>query len=249
MHQENIFSLKGKSILITGASSGIGSVVAKMAAGYGATLIITGRNKQRLQETYNNLAGSGHRFICADLTKKEDLDVLALSVDQLDGIVFGAGVIDYMIAKNIDTQAMEEVLDVNYKSQISLYQQLHLNKKIKKGASMVFISSVSALAAVPATLAYAASKAAINSSVRILASELAKLAIRVNSISPGLIESPMLEKSVIGNEYMEDNKSKYPLGPGKPEDVAYAAVFLLSDASRWITGINMIVDGGYMLKN
>ncbi|MFA5848434.1 MAG: SDR family oxidoreductase [Bacteroidales bacterium] len=249
MSQDNIFSLQGKSILVSGASSGIGRTIAIILSRQGANVFITGRNEQRLMETSRKLDGSGHNVIIADLTRGYDLQKISDKVTPLDGIVFCAGIIDYMIAKNIDMTSLDDIMTVNFKSQIALYQKLHQNRKLNKNSSLVFISSVSAISAVPATLAYAASKAAINSSVRILASELAKSKIRVNSISPGLIESPLLQNSVLEKESIETSFSKYPLGPGKEEDVANTAVFLLSDASRWITGTTIIVDGGYMLNN
>ncbi len=249
MSQDNVFSLQGKSILVSGASSGIGRTIAVSLSRQGANVFITGRNEQRLMETSRKLDGAGHSTIIADLTRTYDLQKISDKVAPLDGIVFCAGIIDYMIARNIDMTSLDDIMSVNFKSQIALYQKLHQNRKLNKNASLVFISSVSAISAVPATLAYAASKAAINSSVRILAAELAKSKIRVNSISPGLIESPLLQNSVLEKESIETSFSKYPLGPGKEEDVANAAVFLLSDASRWITGTTILVDGGYMLNN
>jgi NAD(P)-dependent dehydrogenase (short-subunit alcohol dehydrogenase family) len=242
------FTLNNKKVLVSGASSGIGEIISKKLSDQGASLIITGRDETRLQETLISLKGENHKLILADLTKKDDLQTLVLDCEQLDGVVFCAGIIHYMSAKQLDLSSLEELFNINFKSQIALYQQLHINKKIKKNASLVFISSVSALSAVPATLAYSASKAAINSSVRVLASELSKLGVRVNSISPGLIETPLLENTFLNKEVFEKNAAKYPLGPGKGEDVANAAIFLLSNASRWITGIDLIVDGGYMLR-
>ena len=242
------FTLNNKKVLVSGASSGIGKVISKKLSEQGASLIITGRDETRLQETLISLEGENHTLILADLTKKDDLQKLALDCEQLDGVIFCAGIIHYMSAKQLDLSSLEDIFNINFKSQIALYQQLHINKRIKQNASLVFISSVSALSAVPATLAYSASKAAINSAVKVLASELSKLRIRVNSISPGLVETPLIEKTVLSKEAFEKTILKYPLGAGKAEDIANAAVFLLSDASRWITGIDLIVDGGYMLR-
>ncbi len=242
------FTLNNKKILVSGASSGIGKIISKKLSEQGASLIITGRDKLRLQETLVSLKENNHKLILADLTKKDDLQKLAIDCEQLDGVVFCAGIIHYMSAKQLDISSFEDLFNINVKSQIALYQQLHINKRIKQNASLVFISSVSALSAVPATLAYSVSKASINSAVRVLASELSKLGIRVNSISPGLVETPLLEKSVVSKEVFGKTILKYPLGPGKAEDIANAVVFLLSNASRWITGIDLIVDGGYMLR-
>jgi len=244
----NPFATKNKRILVTGASSGVGKIISGKLSKQGASLIITGRDETRLRDTLISLEGENHQLILADLTKKEDLQRLSINCEQLDGVVFCAGIINYMSTKQLDLSSLEELFNINFMSQIALYQQLHLNRRIKQNASLVFISSISALSAVPATLAYSASKAAINSAVKVLASELSKLGVRVNSISPGLIETPLLENTFLNKEVFEKNAAKYPLGPGKCEDVANAAIFLLSDASRWITGIDMIVDGGYMLR-
>nr|WP_320038361.1 SDR family oxidoreductase [uncultured Bacteroides sp.] len=242
------FSLKDKRILVTGASSGIGKVIAQQLSYQGAILVITGRNQKRLIETFDSLHGDNHKMISADVTITEDLNRLAAINEILDGVVFCAGIIDYMPAKHINLDSLNKTLDVNFKSQIVLYQQLHINKRINKGASLVFISSVSSLSGVAGTLAYSASKAAITSSVRVLASELAKLRIRVNSISPGLVETPLLETTNLDQNPLDLDKMKYPLGTGEAIDIANASIFLLSDASRWITGIDLVVDGGYMLR-
>lgn len=242
------FKLEDKKILVTGSSSGIGKSISLKLSERGANLIITGRNKDRLEDTFNRLEGNDHELISADLTLQSDLARVAIESDQLDGVVFCAGIVQYMPAKQLDLSSLDEIFNVNFKSQIALYQQLHINKKIKKNASLVFVSSISALSAVPATLAYATSKAAINSAVRILASELSKLGVRVNSISPGLIETSLLDNSGLDKGIFDKNATKYPLGSGKCDDVANAAIFLLSDASRWITGIDLVVDGGFMLR-
>lgn len=242
------FSLHNKKILVTGASSGIGKIIAEKLSEKGATLTITGRNELRLRTTLENLNGDCHQSLIADLTNSTELQSLAEKTDRLDGVVFCAGIVQYMPVKHLNLSSLDEIFDVNFKSQIALYQQLHSKKKISQHASLVFISSISAVSAVPATLAYATSKAAINSAVRILASELSKLGVRVNSISPGLIETPLLENTFLNKEVFEKNAVKYPLGPGQCEDVANAVIFLLSDASRWITGTDLIVDGGYMLR-
>lgn len=249
MYFDNIFSLEGKKILVTGASSGIGKTIANTLSQQKASVVLSGRDVIKLQDTMSSLIGNSHHIITADLTKQEDLQNLSKKIEPLDGVIFCAGIIYYMIAKNIDMQSFENVMNVNYKCQIALYQQLHINKKLKKNSSLVFISSVAALSAVPATLAYAASKASINSSVKILAKELSKVGIRVNSISPGLIETSLFDASALEKESIDMNLGKYPLGLGKAEDVANTAVFLLSDASRWITGTNIIVDGGYLLND
>jgi NAD(P)-dependent dehydrogenase (short-subunit alcohol dehydrogenase family) len=241
------FSLKGKRVLVTGASSGIGKEISLRLSQQEAKLIITGRNPQKLNETFSVLWGTGHQQEICDLTQLIDINSLVEHSTSLDGVIFCAGIIEYMPAKQINENMLNSTIKLNFESQILLYQSLHDQRKLKIGASLVFISSVSALSAVPATLAYAASKAAINSSVRVLATELAKYKIRVNSISPGLIKSPFLNK--LEEQTLLENEKKYPLGFPEESDVSNAVIFLLSDASRHVTGINLVVDGGYLLHN
>lgn len=243
------FSLEGKNILVTGASSGIGRVIALSLSNNGAKVAITGRNKENLIATYNQLSiNATHFIITADLNRADDIDNLSEAMPVLDGVVFCAGAIEYIPAKQITVEGIDSIMDINFKSQIMLYKALHGKRKIAKSSSLIFISSISSQTATPATLVYAASKAAIISSVRVLASELSKLKIRVNSISPGLIKTPLLEIAAVEKEKFAENEVRYPLGLCEAEDIANAAVFLLSDASKKITGINLVVDGGYLLK-
>ena len=243
------FSLEGKTILVTGASSGIGRVVAISLSRNGARVVITGRNKGRLNETYGHLSkNESHSIVIADLISLGDVDKLSESMPMLDGVAFCAGAIEYVPAKQISTEGLDSIMDINFKSQIMLYKALHSKRKIVKNSSLVFIASISSQTATPATLAYAASKAAIISSVRVLASELSKLKIRVNSVSPGLVKTPLLENSIVEMEKFAENEARYPLGLCDAEDVANAVIFLLSNASKKITGTDLIIDGGYLLK-
>ena len=244
------FSLEGKTILVTGASSGIGQTIALFLSHNGAKVAISGRNKDRLTATYECLSpNETHLITTADLNNADEIDNLSETMPVLDGVVFCAGAIEYHPAKQITVENLNAIMDINFKSQIMLYKALHSKRKIAKNASLVFISSIAAQMATPATLVYAASKAAIISSVRVLASELSKLNIRVNSISPGLVKTPLLEKSEVEKEIFAENEAKYPLGLCEVEDIANAVLFLLSDASKKITGIDLVVDGGYLLKH
>ena len=243
------FSLEGKTILVTGASSGIGHAIAISLSFNGAKVVITGRNKERLIATNDCLSKHvTHFLITADLTQEDEIEKLSEEIPVLDGIVFCAGVIEYTPAKQITIESIDSVMNINFKSQIMLYKALHSKRKIAKKSSLVFISSIAAKMATPATLVYAASKAAINSAIRVLASELSKMKIRVNSISPGLVKTPLLENSSIEREIMIENETRYPLGLCEVEDIANASIFLLSNASKKITGTDLIVDGGYLLK-
>ena len=245
----NLFDLSGKTILITGASSGIGRQIAISAAEHGAAIVITGRNEARLTETQQMANGNG-TILIADLTNDSNITDLVKQLPELDGVVFCAGVAEYIPLRFINAEKIRNIFSVNFDSQVILTQQLIKSKKIKKSGSLVYISSISSKIGVPATALYAASKAAINSFVKIVASEVAGMKIRVNSICPGLIKTQMLEnaKEVMTDEMLHDNEKEYLLGIGTPIDVAGPTLFLLSDASKWITGTEMIVDGGLTVK-
>ncbi len=247
---KNAFSLIGKNILVTGASSGIGNSISLVLDSFGANLFIVGRNSKRLNIAYDEIKNQKKNKYLCDITQASDLDKLVTDLPLVDGVVFCAGIIDYLPGKFVSKERITNIFSINYDAQILLYQKLHNSKKINKNASLVFISSISSQIGIPGTLLYASSKAAINASVRVLASELAPKRVRVNSISPGMIRSPMIENAeqVVDKKSFDKKEIEYPLGYGEPKDVAYAVTYLLSDASRWITGINLIVDGGFTLK-
>ena len=240
--------LKGKHILVTGASSGMGRVFARMISDEGAILSLTARDDNRLTETMESLSGDGHDKIICDLTDDGQLKTLVSCLDPIDGAVFCAGINHYMPAKFLKQDVVEEMFKVNFYSSIFLTQLLLRKKLINKGASLVYIASLSANLGVPGTLSYASSKAALISAVKVLASELAPLGIRVNAISPGIVRTEMLSGTNIEEEAFEEQAKNYPLGLGTPEDVGNAVLFHLCDGSRWLTGNNLVIDGGYSLK-
>ena len=239
---------KGKTILVTGATSGIGLSIVKVLASRNATLILTARNEDRLKKTILELGGDVHRYIVADLVNNDQVNDLAGMLPKLDGIVFCAGYNEYIPIKFIKKENADKIFDLNYFSTLYLLQKLLKNKLLNKGASLVFISSISSLLGVPATALYAASKAAVNATVRVLASELAPQKIRANAICPGIVITPMLQQDNIDMEQLMEQEKKYPLGFGKPEDVAHAVAFHLSDESSWLTGNIMNLDGGFTLQ-
>lgn len=245
----NLFDLSGKTILVTGASSGIGREIAISASEYGAEVIITGRNEARLAET-QQATNKITTILPADLTNESNITALVKQLPDLDGVVFCAGVGDYTPLKFINYGKIRSIFSLNFDSQVILTQQLVKNKKIKKGGSLVYISSISSKIGVPATGMYAASKAAINSFVKVTASEVSGLKIRANSICPGLIKTQMLEnaRDIVSAETISDSEKEYLLGLGSPVDVAGPALFLLSNASKWITGTELIVDGGLTVR-
>ena len=247
--QNNLFDLAGKTILITGASSGIGREIAIQVAQHGGRVVITGRNSDRLQETAQAM-GSDTTIIAAELTDTEQAITLVKQLPQLDGVVCCAGAAEYTPVKFVNTDKIRTLFAINFDSQVVLTQQLLKQKKLNKKASLVYVSSISSQIGVAGTTVYAASKAALNSFVKVLATEVAGQQMRANSICPGLIRTPMLDRAtdVVSQETIDANEKKYPLGLGTPTDVAGPTIFLLSDAARWVTGTNMILDGGLTVE-
>ena len=242
----------GKSILVTGSTSGLGLGLINALNEEKAALAITGRNGDKLFSISEQLRKSNPYFghaITADLIQLKDLENLAESVDVLDGVVLCAGVIDYTPAKMISSDKIKHIFQINFESNVLLIQNLLKKKKIAKNASIVFLSSVVALTGLPSTSLYAASKAALNSYARVLASELAPQRIRVNCISPGIIKTNFIEREgVLSVNQLTNLENQYPFGFGKPEDISSIIMFLLSDDSKWITGTNIVIDGGYLLQ-
>jgi len=246
----NPFSLTGKTILVTGASSGIGRAIAVNCSQMGANLIITGRNETRLSETFLMLEGEDHQQICADLTNLQELDTLIESLPKLDGIVSNAGIAKPLVLQLTDAEDVNEVMQINALVPIHLTRLVLQHKKLNKGASLVYISSVNGnnCTYIGSTI-YAASKSAITGFMKGVALELSPRGIRANCINPGMIETDLLKSGSIGPEELETDRLKYPLKRyGKPDEVAYAAVYLLSDATKWMTGSSLLIDGGYTLQ-
>ena len=248
----NPFSLEGKTILITGASSGIGRGIAVECSKIGAKLVISGRNEKRLQDTLSQLQGEGHLALQADLSTQEGVDALVEQCPPINGFVPCAGIPKMQSVKHINRKDLEEIVWINQEVPIILTTELLKKKKLQKKSSIVFIASLSGIfVANMGESIYSTTKAAISGFAKGAALELAAQGTRVNTICPGLVPTSILEMSnemFSEAQLMESTKGKYPLRRlGKPEDMAYAAIYLLSDASDWVTGINMKVDGGYSL--
>lgn len=241
MPRSSPYSLENKRILITGASSGIGKEVAVQCALMGAKLVISGRDNSRLSETLSLLAGEGHVSISADLTQVESIKELSAQAGLIDGVVHCAGVDGVIPARMISKEFLDRVLEANFYAPTLLTQQLLAQKTLKDGGSILFMTSIAAHTGTAGVGPYSASKTAILGLMRCLALEVAKRGIRVNSLSPGLIDTPLVNKN---RAWLEEKARSYPLGLGQPVDVANAAVFYLSDASRKITGTAFHVDGG-----
>ncbi len=250
MKDYNPFSLEGKTILVTGASSGIGRTAAIECSKMGAKIIATARNEQRLNETIENLKGEGHQAIICDLTNEASLDNMISVLPEIQGLINNAGISILLPVKFVNSENLKSVLDVNTFAPIILLQKLLKKKKIRKGASIVFTSSISGLgtSAVGSSM-YAASKGAICSFIRCAALELAPQNIRVNSVCPAMVNTDLLDILPTSDEEKNEELNNYPLGRlGNPCDVAHAMIYLLSDASSWVTGDNLVIDGGLTLK-
>jgi NAD(P)-dependent dehydrogenase (short-subunit alcohol dehydrogenase family) len=245
----NPFSLVGKKILITGASSGIGRAVAIECSKMGASVYITGRNLDNLKKTYLDLEGMDNVFIQADLTNTVELDKIISELPILDGVVHSAGVSNPIPFPFLNEEKINQTFSINFNAPVLLNLSLLKEKKINKKASIVFISSVSGVyVSSPGGSVYSASKAALNGLMKGMAIDLSGKGIRVNSINPGMVETDILLGSGISEEQLLEEKKKYLLKRfAQPNEIAYAAVYLLSDASQWVTGSNIKIDGGYTL--
>lgn len=249
----NPFSLEGKTILVTGSSSGIGRGIAIECSKMGAKVILNGRNVDRLNETLEMLEGEGHQVIAADISKQEDIDHLVAEVPALEGCVLCAGIPQVCPVKHFKRNDIEDIFSVNAFAPIMITSGLLKKKKIRKGSSVVLIESVSGVfVGTKGDVSYNASKAALNGFLKGSALELAGQGIRINAINPGLVPTNILNLS---NEMFSENHhtdimvNSYPMKRyGTPEDIAYGAIYLLSDASSWVTGTNLVIDGGYLLN-
>ena len=242
------FSLEGKRVLVTGASSGLGRQIAIACAARGATLIVTGRDEERLSESLRSLAGSGHASVVGDLTEGAARDRVGAVAGEVDGVVHSAGISRLSPIRQATQSHVEEVWKINYEAPLMLSQRLLAKNQVRADGSILFLSSIAALIGVPGVGVYSGTKAALVATMRCLAMEVVKRRIRVNCLAPALVETPLLAATgqVVGS--LEKQQAAYPLGFGKPEDVANAAVFFLSPASRWITGTTLVMDGGLTIS-
>ena len=241
----NPFSLEGKTILVTGASSGIGRGIAITCSRMGAIVILNGRNKSKLDETFSQLEIGNHSIITADLTDRTSVNQMMGARPMLDGVVHCAGMGQRVLCKVATEKDVDSVMDVNYKGPVLLQTDLIKNKKISKGASIVFIASISSWLPSIGNAFYSASKGAIISYANCLALELAPKKIRVNCISPAMVWTDLVLQEGVDEAQLKKDEQKYPLKRyGTPSDIANLAIYMLSDASSWMTGSNVKISGG-----
>ena len=248
----NPFSLEGKTILVTGASSGIGRGIAVECSKMGAKMVINGRNVERLNETMSMLEGEGHLALAADLSKQEGIDNLVAQCPAINGVVHSAGIPKICGVKHIERSLLEEIVNVNEIAPILLTSGLLKKKKLQKKSSIIFIASISGVCVANVGEApYSTTKGGLAGFTKGAAYELAAQGTRVNTICPALVPTSILGLSneMFSEQQLKDTMyGRYPLKRvGTPEDIANGAIYLLSDASSWVTGINLIIDGGYTL--
>lgn len=239
------FSLDGKRILVTGASSGIGREIAIACAREGAAVVATGRDLSRLEATSAALAGEGHSTVAGDLRLADDRKAIVAAAGALHGVVHCAGTTGIRLFRQIDAKYIDEDFATNFDAPVLLTQALLAAKSIANGGSIVFIGSFAAHIGAKGSGIYSASKGALIPAARALAQEVGvRQQIRVNVINASYVETPMTQS--MKESVLAEGESLYvpPLGPGRPSDVANGAVFLLADASRWITRSIVRIDGG-----
>jgi len=248
MSDYNPFSLAGKTILVTGASSGIGQATAIECSKLGAKVVITGRNEERLNETFSQLAGEEHVKVIAELTNGDDLANLVAECPDLDGLVLCAGKGMTLPFQFCAREKFDQIFDVNFFAPVELLRNMAKKKKLSHECSVVFVDSIGGTPGgkfTPGNGIYGASKAALWSMMRFAARELAPKKVRVNSVNPGMVETPLIHSGTLTEEQHKADMEKYPLKRyGRPNDIAHGIVYLLSDAASWVTGQSLVIDGG-----
>ena len=250
----NPLAMKGRTILVTGASSGIGRETAILLSELEANVILAGRNRERLEETRDRLRGSAHRIETFDLNDAAAIPAwlkkITLETGPLSGLVHSAGIQKTIPLRVVSVPSIEAIMRTNVTSAIMLMNGFRQRGCSVRGGSVVLISSVAGLVGQPAIGAYSASKAALIGFTKSSAMELAPEGLRVNCVAPGYVDTEMaLEfRDKLPAEQFEAIAQMHPLGLGKPLDVAYAIAFLLAETGRWITGTTLVVDGGYTAR-
>lgn len=240
------FALTDKTILITGASSGIGKEAAILISQAGGTVVITGRDEKRLQETFDQLQGDNHWMKSADLTVEAEMDAFIEGLPQMNGVVHCAGIVGPLPVKFILQEHIDRMFAINYMVPVNLTGKLLRKKRVLDSASILFMSTIATKNPYFGGALYSGSKAALEAYAKTLALELVGKGIRANCLMAGLVDTPMIaspSEDAMQEEAMERYLKRYPLGVGKPKDVAEAILYFLSDASKWVSGTTLILGG------
>lgn len=256
VNEFNPFSLKGKNIVISGAASGIARQCAISCSKMGARLILLDLNGEGLEETVTMLERSEEHFMAVvDLTEKEKVsEVVAQGVakiGKIHGLLNCAGISTTMPMKIVKEETLDKFFKVNVYTGYFLTQEVCKRTCLaEEGASIVFFSSVAGSYGSNGKSVYSMTKGALKAVARSLAVELAKKNVRVNSISPGVIVTPINQNlpHIADPEKRAELEAQHLLGLGKTTDIANACIYLLSDAARWVTGTNIFVDGGFTAR-
>ena len=245
----NPYSLEGKTILVTGASSGIGKATAIECSKLGARVVITGRDEARLQQTLSSLEGEGHVVITADLGEDDGIRFLVERVPVLNGIVHAAGISDTVLFQFLKKERLENIFNINFFAPVVLWQLLLKKKLLQKGGSIVFLSSIDGpVTAHIGNSMYSATKGALSAMMQNMSIELASKGIRVNAVLPGMTETPLIHNDDITQEQLNKDMELYPLKRyADPREIAWAIIYLLSDASTFTIGASLVVDGGFTI--
>jgi NAD(P)-dependent dehydrogenase (short-subunit alcohol dehydrogenase family) len=245
----------GRWIVVTGASSGIGRAIAIELARRAARLLLIGRNEEKLRDTAAQLPASAGRVVVQDLHRTDAL--MSLVTDhvrdygRVHGLCYCSGVVETRPLASFQPENFREMMNVNVTAGLELARAIcRRNVMTEEGGALLFIASIYGLVGMPGEVAYSATKGALQSAARSMAIELARRRIRVNTLSPGLVHTPMTDTafSALSEEQVRALEQAHPLGSGTPEDVARAAAFLLAPQSRWITGTDVVIDGGYTAR-
>ena len=245
----NPYSLEGKTILVTGASSGIGKATAIECSKLGARVVIKGRDEARLQQTLSSLEGEGHVVITADLGEDDGIRFLVERVPVLNGIVHAAGISDTVLFQFLKKERLENIFNINFFAPVVLSQLLLKKKLLQKGGSIVFLSSIDGpVTAHIGNSMYSATKGALSAMMQNMSIELASKGIRVNAVLPGMTETPLIHNDDITQEQLNKDMELYPLKRyADPREIAWAIIYLLSDASTFTIGASLVVDGGFTI--
>lgn len=242
----NKFSLENKIIFVSGATSGIGLELCKQIVANGGNFIGLGRNTSVLQQYIDENNLNMCKVVVADLTNEESILASLENVEKIDGYVHSAGIVQNNPIQFFNKELYDQIRTVNLDSSLIILSQLLKKKKFNKPASVVFVSSISGMYGMKGNGIYGITKSSLNIMAKTYANELAGKKIRVNAVAPGMVNTQITldANDFLSEEVINEDKKKYPLGYGEPEDVALPIVFLLSDASKWITGQVMVLDGG-----